>query len=186
MGTLTTWNVSFKLNEIGVVTSLWKVHGVCLTERVSIAFSGNHCDLNGKCIDRLWKEGFAVKFMLIKYTKLAPGKIRTLDGRRRPKELQTLMKLTCSIPDRTSFFLGTFLYFLKVFAYFRKKIVRKKTKIGLISLYTNTKLKLCFWFCPTFNSLIFKIVVTIYLTLQVLIEGDAVTFVQKEHTKYPP
>ena len=88
----------------------------------------NHCDLNGKCIDRLCKEGFAVKFMLIEYTKLAPGKIRTLDGRRRPKELQTLMKLTCSIPDRTSFFLGTFLYFLKVFAYFRKKNSSEKNE----------------------------------------------------------
>ena len=29
-------------------------------------------------------------------------------------------------------------------------------------------------------------VVTIYLTLHVLIGGDAITFVQKEHTKYPP
>ena len=78
---------------------------MCLTERVYIAFSGNHCDLDGQCIDRLCKEGFAVTFMLIQYTKLAPGKIRTLDGRR-PKELQTLMKLTSSIPDKTSFFLG--------------------------------------------------------------------------------
>ena len=29
-------------------------------------------------------------------------------------------------------------------------------------------------------------IVTIYLTLHVLIRGDAITFVQKEHTKYPP
>ena len=114
------------------------MHGVCLTGRVCIAFSGSHYDLNAKCIDRLCKEGFAVTFMLIQYTKLAPGKIRTLDGRR-PKELQTLMKLTSSIPDKTSFFWGMFLYFFQVFAYFRKKIVRKKKKIELISLYTNTK-----------------------------------------------
>ena len=93
------------------------MHGVCLTERVSIAFSGNHCDLNGKCIDRLCKEGFAVKFMLIEYTKLAPGKIRTLDGRR-SKKLQTLMKLTCSIPDRTSFFFGYVFVLFKSFCVF--------------------------------------------------------------------
>ena len=86
------------------------MHGVCLTGRVCIAFSGSHYDLNAKCIDRLCKEGFAVTFMLIKCTKLAPGKIRTLDGRR-PKELQTLMKLACSIPDSTLFFGYVFVLF---------------------------------------------------------------------------